>query len=471
MTKINELNASNAKILDAVRNDSSLSYQQRIPSATQGNVAEVVNSLHHYSMHMNEFIDKLVNRIGLEIFRGKTWTNPLAEFKGQEMPYGHVIEEMAAKLVGAKRFDPNNDYEDVFKREIPDVETSFHSVNRQDYYPLTISEDMLRRAFTSENGLSRMVNELMDIPNTSDQHDEYLIMKNLFAEYARNDGFYKVNVPDPDAVTTQEERLNTSLEISEKIRAYASRMKFLSTSYNPAGVPSFNTADDLVLFATPELVARLDVNVLAFALKTSAAEVPTRIVEIDDFGIDGCVGILASRDFFVVHDTLFKTTNIENPKALSWNYFLHHHGIYSVSRFVNAVMFTTEAGETDMPVTVSLSGVTIDAEKTTIDAGENLQLVATVAGTVDPAGAIDVPQGVVWSLTAPTPTANGTFLDMEGVLHTDERESNESVTVTAVTTYIDPHTPIAEQTAQKAEKLITIVPRPQDEPIDPEPEV
>lgn len=457
---VKTLNATNAEILNAIRLDSSLAYQQRVPSADQGDITATVENLWNYRPAMNEFLDALVNRIGDVVIKSKVWSNPLSQFKRGLMQYGDTIEEIATTLLKAKRYDPNKEYDDVFKNHIPDVMSNFHTINRQDMYELTINDMLLRRAFLSDYGLQDLVGKIMETPYTSDYWDEYLIMRNLFAEMARVDGFYKIQVPDATSATTHEQRVDVATQITQAVRAQAGKMRFISSNYNSAGVPTFTTPDELVLFATPDFVAMLDVNVIAFAFNTSAVDVPMRIVEVDDFGIDGCQAILADENFFMCADTLLDFESIRNPKAISWNYWLHHHGIYSVSRFVNAIMFTTEAGTTTTVPEIKTTGVTVDyatledGTKPTFAAkGAKTAFVATVAGTVTPeTEGYSVPQGVVWSISATSgkKVKNGTFIDAEGVLHVDAKEDNTDVTISATTTYIDPKVSIGEQTYQTA---------------------
>lgn len=469
---VKTLSATNAQILNAIRTDASFAYQQRIPAATQGDITDTVNNLLEYRPMMNEFIDALVNRIGDVVIKSKVWTNPLAQFKRGMMQYGETIEELATTLLEAKRYDPNKCYDDVFKCNPPDVMSNFHSINRQDYYELTVNDMLLRRAFLTDYGLQDLVGRIMETPYTSDYWDEYLIMRNLFAEYARIDGFYKVQVPDAAGATTREEKQDRAMAITEAVRAMAGKMRFLSGQYNAAGAPTFTNPDDLVLFATPEFIAMLDVNVIAFAFNASAANLDVRVVPVDDFGIDGCQAILCDRDFFMCADTLIDFESIRNPKAISWNYWLHHHGIYSVSRFVNAVMFTTEAGTSTTVPAIKTTGVTVDyatkADGTKPEfaaVGDKTRLVATVAGTVTPeTEGYEVPQGVTWAITAIDTGVKdgaphlkmGTFIDAEGVLHVDPEETVKNVTITATSTYIDPSVSMGSQVYQSGTLVVGI---------------
>jgi len=469
---IKTLDASNAQILNAVRVDASQAYQQRVPAATQGDITESINALINYRPAMNEFLDALVNRIGDVVVKSKIWSNPLAQFKRGMMQYGDTIEEIATELIQAHRYDPNNCMDDVFKCSPPEVMANFHTINRQDQYPLTVNDTMLRRAFLTDYGLQDLVGRILETPYTSDYFDEYLIMKNLFAEYARIDGFYKVQVPDISTAITRADKQDDAMAITEAVRGMAGKMKFLSSSYNAAGVPTFTNKSDLVLFCTPEFNAMLDVNVIAYAFNASAADLTMRVVEVDDFGIDGCQAILCDSDFYMCADTLISFESIRNPKSMGWNYWLNHHGIYSVSRFVNAVMFTTETGTATTVPTITTTACTVDyatpkdgTKPTYAEKGGSTRLVATVTGSVTPeTPGYEVPQGVTWAITANNTGVesggvtlkNGTFIDAEGVLHVDADETAENVTVTATSTYIDPTKAMGSQSYKSGTLIVGI---------------
>lgn len=471
------IEASNIDIMNRVRADASYTYQQNVPWADQGDIQNAIQNIVSFRPTFNEFVHTLVNRIGQVYIRSKIWNNPLADFKKGMMNYGATIEELATTLISAERYDPNRQYLDLYKQNRPDVKANFHTINRQDLYPLTINEDMLRRAFLQENGLQDLVGRVMETPYTSDHWDEYKIMVNLFREYDNIDGFYKVNVPDISTATTTEEKEFKGREITESVRAQAGKMAFLSQEWNPAGVPTATTNDDLVLFATPEFIARLDVNVIAFAFNASATDLKQRIIPIDDFGIDGCQAILVDKEFFVCADTLLEFRSLENPKALSWNYFLHHHGIYSVSRFVNAIMFTTEAGSVTQIPTLEVTGVTVAVKPlrdgtipTEVEKGGSIRLTHEVQGTVTPAtSGYIIPQGVTYNLTADAGKIHkpDTWVDAEGVLHVSEYEENETLTVTVKTTYYDPTKPKDKQTYFEASVTINVAKDAEDP--DPEP--
>jgi len=435
--------------LNAIRNSASLEYQNRVPAVTQGNIAGAVAALQQYPQLMNEFVDQLVNRIGDVIIKSRIWDNPLAKFKRGMMPYGSTIEEIYVGLLKAKAFDPNIDYDDVFKRNKPEIVANFHQINRQDRYDVTINEDLIKRAFLDDAGIQNLVSAILDQPYNSDYWDEYLIMKNLFTEMIVNDQFYRVAVQD--LATATEADLKATVKL---MRSYASKLTFMSDKYNPANVTTFTPADEVVVFIDPDFEAAMDVDVLATAFNMDKADYLRNRVLVDSFGVNGVQAIMADASLFVCADTNIQFTNQYNAKGLSWNYFLHHWGIYSMSRFCNAIVFIADTGTAAATPVVAVTGLTVayDEAGTTFAAKDtDTRFIATVTGTVTPpTDGYEIPQSVVWSIsgTKDGALADGTFIDEFGVLHVDAMETNRGVTIKAVTTFLDPSVDVDTATAE-----------------------
>ena len=176
---------SNQTIMDAIRSDAPLSYQQRIPLATQAGVKVVAENLFSHRPFLNEFVDSLVNRIGSVIGQGMIWTNPLAQFKQGMLAFGDTVEEYQVGLVKAHSYDPDRDYMErvLFGQEIPQVKSIFHILNRQDMYKIIINERILKRAFLETDGLSSFLSDLMAAPVTSDNVDEFKLICRLIPQY------------------------------------------------------------------------------------------------------------------------------------------------------------------------------------------------------------------------------------------------------------------------------------------------
>lgn len=464
----------NAEILDGLRGSMSAAYRSRIPKADQGDASATIRALQKYKPHMNEFIDALVNRIGLEIYRRNTWTNPLAVFKRGLMEFGDTVEEVQVGLLEAHHYNEDRETSmgDIYGTEIPEVQSSFHRINRKVYYKVTITKVMLNRAFLTTNGLSDMIQQLMIAPTTSDNVDEFLHMTQLFQDYDANGGFYRVNIPDVAASASTEADAKAALR---SIRATAGNLKFINPKYNAANMETAVDIDKLVLFVSPEFRAGVDVNALAAMFNKEYGQTIDRIIDIpaDRLGDNDIQAILTTEDFFVVLDTLFETAEIQDPSKLSWNYFMHHQSIISASRFVPAIAFTTGPGTEDPVEDFAVTGISaikvedstgalVAADGTEVERGVAYQLEAH--GTTATAGE---ETAVRWSVEGESTFQ--TYISADGVLHVSGIEQGfpydadgagagvavDVIDVRATTTWVNPEDPTAAPFTSTARLTLT----------------
>ena len=421
---------SDQDILNAIRKNASNDYQRRIPNATKSNIRETLEALTDNRPYWNEFVDALVNRIGLEIYRNIQWNNPLAMFKIGLMEFGDTIEEIMVGLLEAKIYDPSREYleRDLFGTERPEVQTSFHKVNRKNWYKITINEQMLKQAFVTTNGLSNFIQQAMLAPQTSDNWDEYLLMRSLLPLYEDMGGFFNVNIPSISTITSDAAAARFALR---QLRAYAGKLQFLSRHYNAAGMPAFASPDDLIILITPEGNAALDVEALAGAFNIDKMQMAGRIVIVDDLGIPGTDIIMTTKDFFVVADNVLRTESQWNPVALHTNYFLHHWQVISASRFVPAVRFSidpTTPIEPDEPVVVQS---VVDPKTVNHDFATVTEVVRGQSYGVDSLAITIPPEAGQCVFTVDGAHSERTYITQNGTLYVGADETATELVVTA----------------------------------------
>lgn len=427
-------------------------FQQRIPDPTQAGISATMSALFQpmNGQYFNQFMDILVNRIAYTYVRGQNYKNPLAVFKGNKISYGSTIQEIAPKWIKAHSYE--DDAETLLKLHRPESEVWYHSQNRRDQYPISVNVDELRTAFTDEYGLNNLVAQLMNTPNNADEYDEFNIMKNLIAEYETRWGFYKYHLDDYPADDVSGKAFLTALQ------TLGGKLQFPSSVYSGTDIPVFAQPSELVLLVTPEAQASLNVNTLAALFNVDLAKVSYRTVLIDEFPIPDAVALLTTEDFFVCHDTLYNTTSFWNPQTLTTTYWLNHWGVYSVSPFVPAILFTTAAGTVTPTIKQAVTGLTVTAEPGTVELGGSVSIVTKLNGTIDPedsdADVLVRPDACIYNVSAETPAGDDhatkpakpvqlnarTRVDNYGVLHVQKTglKPGDVITVTATSTYVNP---------------------------------
>ena len=428
-------------------------FQQRIPDPTVSGIKATMDALFQpmNGQFFNQFMDILVNRIGFTYVRQQAYRNPLSVFKGTKLSYGATIQEIAPRWIKAHSYDDEN--ETLLKLHRPEAEAWYHSQNRKDQYPISVNIDELRTAFTDETGLNKLVASIMTTPQNSDEYDEYLIMKQLIAEYERKWGFYKFHLsekPHDDA---------TGKELLTALQTFGGKLQFPSSVYTGTTIPVFAKPEELVLLVTPETQASLNVNTLAALFNVDLAKVSYRTVIVDEFPIPGAVALLTTEDFFVCSDTLYSTTSFWNPQTLTTNYYLNHWGIYSISPFVPAILFTTDEATVTPTITQTVSGITLEAEKDAMKPGESQQLTVKLQGTINPEtpDVFVAPDAATYEVVAKTSEGDPidlnsrTRVDVYGVLHLQKTglKAGDVLTVEATSAYTNPSGKTVGYTATK----------------------
>lgn len=324
-------------ILNNIRANASVEYKNRIPVATQNNIATIGNALETYELLHNEFIPALINKIGKTIIEKKLFENPLKRFKSGGVTSAHDVEEIFIEMAKAEgQYDPQGP-NPLGRRELPDVKVLYHRENRRDYYVISIGDVDFPRVFRSEATLDAFILGLIDSVYSGADYDEWLAMKNLLATYKKADGtpgYFDYEVPE----ITGDNAAEAAKTFVKTLRKVVMDLKFVSTQYNAAGVKTRSNPADLVLFVNKDVVSEVDVEVLAKAFNMGKTDIQIEIFPMDDFGtLEDTYGLVVDKDWFRVFDTKLHMEPQRNAQGLFTNYFYHVHQILSASRFKNAV--------------------------------------------------------------------------------------------------------------------------------------
>lgn len=430
-------------IVNAIRNENP-QFANYVPLANAENVAQVGAGIMINQTVQNDFISNLVDRIGLVVVKRASLRNPLKKFKKGQMPFGRTIEEIFTDITKAKKYDPYDAEQTVFKRQIPNVKTLFHERNRQDYYEQTIQDDSLKTAFTSWGNFENFVSSIINAIYNSAEVDEYEYMKLLVDNYFTQGHFSIVPVTEPSTETA-------AREFIKKVRATATKMSLPTGSreYNALAVRTRTDMSDLHLIIDADLNALIDVDVLAKAFNMDKTDFLGNVTVIDGFASSGLEAVLIDKDWFMVYDNDFSMETIRNPKGKYWNYFLHVWQTLSVSRFANAVAFVSGT----VP---AVTQVIVDPTIATIKAGQTHEFTAYVR-TTDGSSPV-----VTWTVVASnskTTKQAGTTIDANGVLTVASGQTGELIVKASVATGgVDTDGAGADTTEVYGESIVTIIP-------------
>ena len=225
-------------------------------------------------------------------------------------------------------------------------------------------------------------------------------------------------------------------------------MKFPTTLYNHIDVPVHENGDGLVLFITPEAMANLDVQALAYVFQLDKADIQYRIIEVPEFPIANVVAALCSEDFIYVRDI---RNGIEppfyNPENMTYKYYYHVAQLIGVNPAANCVLFSTDADTSVPTVTMGITGAAFSPDSGNVEIGGILPTKFALTGTVSGGnGKIAVePDSATYEVSAARsgsdiPLNSRTYVDSYGVLHVQKTglAADDVITVTGTATYTNP---------------------------------
>lgn len=433
------LNANSVEILNTIRNSATPYYKQMIPQAkaNTGSIRQIGNIMMNYEPLQNEFLSALYNRIGRVIITSKMYYNPWSPFKKGLMELGETVEEIFVNIAKAHTFNPETAETNFMKREIPDVRAAFHTMNYQKFYKATISNDQLRQAFLSWQGITDLIAKIVDAMYTAHNYDEFQVMKYMLARNILNGYLYPVTVAQVDK--------ENAPDIVTEIKAISNELVYESPDYNLNGVYTFTEKNDQFIITNARFDAVMDVNVLASAFNMDKVEFMGHRVQIDGFdridenrmnelfaddpnagyipltedekaALKAVPAVLIDRDYFMIFDNLYKFTEDYNGEGLYWQYWYHAWKTFSTSPFANAVIF--------VPGTPGVTYVTVSPATATVNKGAMLQLNAAVVTEGF------APKSVVWSINSELST-----ITQAGLLSVSADETAATITVTATSTF------------------------------------
>lgn len=384
-----ELNGSTMDILNVIRANASLDYQNSIPTITSvKEIPKVGETIFGTPALANQFLNALVNRIALVYLESAQFNNPYSVLKKGYLEFGESIEDVFTSIVNVVEFDTEKAEERELKRYIPDVRSAFHVMNWRVMYPVTIQDDDLKQAFLSADGVTSLIAKIVEQVYTGAEYDEFLLFKYLIIKAVSHGKMYPVGI-----------NMASDSNAAIAFRGMSNKLPFMKSLYNEAGVLTNTPKDRQVIFMDADYNAQFDVNVLAGAFNMDKADFMGRLFLIDDFttfdndrfeiirahsdGIEEVTSaelaimakvkaLIIDEKWFQVYDNNNKFTEKYVASGLRWNYFYHTWKTVASSPFANAIVFVDNSATITLPSTIT-------ATVTAVDTGDVARIVTLEA--------------------------------------------------------------------------------------------
>lgn len=439
--KIRTLTNNSVDVLNAIRNSATTNYRDYVPVATPD--ADSIRTIGAIIMDspslQNEFLSALYNRIGRVIVESKQYDNPWSIFKKGVLEFGETIESVFVNIAKPFQYDPAVAESEIFKRNIPDVRSTFYVMNYQKFYKSTIQDRDLRKAFLSWDGITDLISKIVESMYTGANYDEFQTMKYMLARQILDGRLYPVQISAVSGANAK--------AIVTSVKQASNKLTFQSTKYNVAGVSTHSKKEEQYVIVSSEFDAIMDVEVLASAFNMSKAEFMGRRMLVDGFGdidndrldilfadddtyvkltdaelsaLNAIPAIIVDETYFEIFDNLNEFTEDYNGQGLYWQYWYHVWKTFGVSPFANTTMF--------IPATPSITSVTVSPSTATADGGQSVSFSATVVS------ANFAPKQVNWSVDS-TSAGLGVTVNEAGIVTIPSDVDDVEITVTATSVF------------------------------------
>jgi hypothetical protein len=336
-------------VLNTIHANASAVYQDRIPEATRTNLEDIRYAMidDENVMVANEFMGTLLNKLVKSVVHTKRFQNPLKSLKKGKKPLGDTVEEIYNNFIKGQQYNPAAGATELMQRSLPDTKTLYHRMNLQMKYPITVSREILSKAFASWDALEQYINDIIAQLYNSAELDEFVNMKQLFKSAMDANAMKVVKVSDPLLGETE------GKEFIKAVKTVSNLMQFPNSDFNAyltaqttdtQPIVTFTRKNEQVLIISAAADTSVSVDVLASTFNMSVADFnDTRKIVIDAFPVSTVRAALVDEAFFQIYDDLFLIKSFDNGVSVYENYWLHVWQTMAYSILVNAVVFDVAA--------------------------------------------------------------------------------------------------------------------------------
>ncbi len=284
-----------------------------------------------YTVKKQEFLNSVINKIGKQTYSTTAYVNPLKRLKKGFIENANEIEEIyIARAVGSA-YDPNG--EGALDRTKPSVVTQYHQVDYDRDYQVTVHDKQVRKGFTSNGGVTRLANEILESMHTGAELEEYEKTLDLLEELGTASKYKKVVTDVTDSASAK--------AFVKELKKTVNRMSRRSDTF--ATVENHCKPKDMILFLNEDWEVEIDVELLATAFNMSKTDLSEfTIIKIPNLGETKIKAMLCDERAIQIYDTFYQVEPQRNAKGKFTNYFLSIEQIYSYSNLVNVATFTIE---------------------------------------------------------------------------------------------------------------------------------
>lgn len=326
------------------------------------------------SRYENQFYLNLCDTIYETIVGKAIYENRLKSYKAGFVSNGAGVKETFIDKIDALPYATTDVEKEELRTYLADIYESRYLLNMQRKYPVTLGRIQIRGYVETPDKVLDLIDAIKGMLYTSNEMDEYGLMKTLVQNYILQGKAYVVPV----------DMTNGLNDFATQFRAMSMILADVPTrDYNEFGVMNNTPLDRQVLFLGAKTAAKYSVDVLSSAFNMSQVDYVTRVEVMNNLDkpyselpklrkinqripqigaadtavLGKVVGVLMDRNFFKVYDVVNEMWDKERSSMMDVNYFLHIWQIYATSPFANFVVFVDNTAATEQPDEIKVSVV------------------------------------------------------------------------------------------------------------------
>lgn len=275
------------------------------------------------------FYDWLIGAVALNVITNHKFNNTLENLYSDSIPVGMYVIDKRTVLAGpdaeysTKEFE--TDVTNPYIKEKSGISVVYHKVNKHRKIRRTVSYAQIQEAFSTEGGISSLVNAVINDLSVEKSAWEYSDMRSALC--------------DPDYTTVVE--FDDYADFNIKVRNVLTDVQYYDNSYkyNAALLYSPMSLSDVAIIMSEKFRTEEDINFFTGLFNVSYAELKEHIQYVDEFDNPDIKAMIIDKRGLFFKKSLDETRTLPNPEDLTINYFVHFWRMHSVSPHYNAIAF------------------------------------------------------------------------------------------------------------------------------------
>lgn len=369
----------------------------------------------------NEFMSRLIKRIVYTQIETKVFRNKLKMLEGDRIPLGAIGQEIYINPAKGRMFNVD-DFAGLLAKYEADIKVQYPAVNTDIQYPVTITREKLRNAFTSWSNLNDFISGISNSLYNGAYIDEYKFTKNLVGNA------YRTNSIQMQTVSALSSEANRKAFVKALRNAYLDFQEpsARNNAWSKVGgygkeIVTWSNPEDIVLLIRNDVLTEIDVEVLASAFNMDKTNFMGRVIAVDNFDkydengnktfdASAVLALIADKSWFRIKEQDMAMDEFYNANNRTWQMYLNVVKMYNFSLFANAKLIVT-AEPTLYPSEIRFTTPVASAK---VKEGETLEL--PVETTPFPANAtITYSSGTEAKATVAAKTGNNKIAVVTGV--------------------------------------------------------